>query len=103
MFVSLISAASWKLCRTRQFRHRLRHKQQTARLCQPPRPAMGFRNPGAVGGDAGIGIHLPIELRNKKEREPRLQRLNTLGALPDRSETIEPVPSSLRELPDLVG
>ena len=72
-------------------------------LAMMPRPSRRSIDAGAVGGDAGVRVHLPVQLRDQHERQPRLDRLHALRPPPDLIEAVEPIPDRLRPLADLVG
>src|SRR5687768_10076117 len=66
-----------------QLRHRLGREQLHQWFRQHSRRPVGARMTGAIGRDAGVRIHLAIELRDQHERQLRLHRLDAIGALPD--------------------
>ena len=51
-------------------RQRSRHEQSPAGPGDDSRPPIGPADACAIGGDAGIGVHLSIQLRNQHERQP---------------------------------
>jgi hypothetical protein len=59
---------------------------------------LDFLAAGAVGGDAGAGVHLAVELGEEDEGEPGAQVGRAGGALPDRAPVVEAVPDLLGAL-----
>ena len=54
-----------------QVGHRLRDEQAPGVSGDEPRPLRGSRDARAVGGDAGVRVHLAVELRDQHERQAR--------------------------------
>ena len=75
-----------------EFRHRRRDEEPAARACHQSRPPRRPRDARAVGGDAGVRVHLPVELRDQHERHARLERPHASRPLPDRATAVEAVP-----------
>ena len=68
-------------------------EQSLAGLGQPPRPQRRPVHPGAVGGNAGIGVHLPVDFRHQHKGKPVAQRLQAAGPPPNRGQTIKKYPT----------
>src|SRR6185503_14510281 len=64
-----IRSPSGLITRHFEIRHRLRHEKPHRSSCQPARPRFRHRHPCAVGGDAGICVHLSIEFRHEDEEQ----------------------------------
>ncbi len=56
--------------------------------------------PGAVGGDAGAGVHLAVELGEHDEGDAGLEVGHAGGTLPDRAPVVELVPDLLGAVGD---
>ena len=80
-----------------EVRHRGRGEEPPARTRHPARDPRRSRASRAVGRNAGVGVHLAIELRDEHERQPRLQRLDApRDRAPDVRQRVELVPHRLR-------
>ena len=86
-----------------QVRHGASGEQPARRLGQPAGDSSRACFAGAVGGDAGIGIHLAIDLRDQDEGHAAFPGMHEAGPLPDRADAVEAVPHSLRSLANLVS
>src|SRR5262245_38965709 len=75
----------------------------SAWLGDQTRHLAGSDVPCAVGGDAGVGVHLAIQLGNEHERQTALHGLQEARPSPDRRQAVEAVPRFLRELTNLLG
>ena len=64
------SCSAWHL----KLRHRRRSKQPLTGFGKQSRPSHRTCNAGTVSGDSGIGIHLPIQLRDQNKGKPRAYR-----------------------------
>src|SRR5436305_836446 len=63
----------------------------------------GLVSAGAIGCYAGTGIHLPVELGNKNEGQPRPDGRRAAGPPPDGRYAVKPVPNALGPLPHFFG
>ena len=74
--------------------HRGRDEQPAHRHAEIPRPARRSRDARAVGRDAGVRVHLAIELRDQHERQPALDATSpTRDARPDARPAVEAGPT----------
>ena len=78
-------------------------EEAAAGLGEPARPAVGTATASAVGGDAGVGVHLAVEFGDEQEGEARAKVGGAAGALPDAGEAIEAVPDGLGSQADFVA
>src|ERR1035441_11026875 len=69
----------------------------------PARPALRLLAARAVGRDPRSRVHLPVELGEEHEGDPRAQVWRTGRSLPDCAPVVEPVPDLLCALANLVG
>lgn len=84
-----------------KFGHGLGLEELAALTSRPAGPGLRLFATCAVGGDAGAGIHLTVELGKKHERYAGAQGGRAGGALPDGVPVIEAVPDLLCALADL--
>src|SRR5690242_4011582 len=106
-----IQARSWlewgfphkaDLHRNLQVWHGASREEMPARLCQQAHPFSRARDSRAVGGDAGIGVHLAINFRDQKKCQSSAARLDKAGTPPDGRETVKVVPHLLRSRTDFL-
>jgi hypothetical protein len=87
----------------RKVRQRTRSEQAAAQRGDQTRPPVRAIHACAVGGDTRVRVHLPVQLRNQHEREPRTQGRRAPGSRPDAGQAVEVVPHGLRPRTDLLG
>src|ERR1700722_8540104 len=85
----------------REFGHGRGCKQALTRFGQPASPARRPRNTRAVGGDSGVSVHLPVNLRDQNKSQPGAHGLDEPGTRPNVFETVKSVPDGLRAPPNL--
>ena len=85
-----------------QVRHRCPVKDWSGHPGKPSCPERRARHSSAIRSEAGVSIHLPIELGHKNKYQSSLPR-NAAGTCPDRSKAVETVPCLLGAMPNLPG
>ena len=88
-------------CGGLEFGHGFGGEEFAALLRGPASPGLGFLAAGAVGGDAGAGVHLAVELGEEHEGDAGAEGGGAGAALPDGGPVVEAVPDFLRALADL--
>src|SRR5262245_12483632 len=89
--------------RLSQGRHRGRSEEATSEPGQPPRPPRRALNTGAVGCNAGIGVHLAIQLGEQYEGKSGTKTFQEARAPPDQIQRVEAIPDLLRARAQLIG
>src|SRR5258708_12329526 len=83
-----------------QFGHGFGLEEFAALFCSPAGPSLGFLAARAVGGDAGAGVHLTVELGEEHEGDACAEGWGPGGTLPDGWPGLETLPDLFRPLAD---
>src|SRR5258708_31623563 len=86
-----------------QFGHGFGLEEFAALFCSPAGPSLGFLAARAVGGDAGAGVHLTVELGEEHEGDACAEGWGAGGTLPDGWPVVETVPDLLRAVAEFAG
>src|ERR1700687_2590786 len=97
------SLAQAKFVDSGQLGHGWGLEEAQAGFYQPAGPAVGAVGAGAIGGDAGVGVHLAVEFGDEDEGEAATQGFYAVGALPNGGQRIETVPNVLAAPANLLG